>query len=307
MKVNQYVAPTSEVVSLSELKLHLKIDAGSMSDGFTESQSIVPGSHAVTAGFTLFGAAVAVYGEPARASVNTGACGTGGTVDVKIQESATGVGDWVDWTGGAFTAITTANDNAIHEKEYTGSLDYIRTVAQITGAACEFGTSITQYEPTSDEDDLLTAVLAAARNHVENITRRQLVTATWDYTLEDWPDGDAIVLPFGNLASVTHVKYTDSDLTETTMTVTTDYTVETNGEQCGRIVLPYQGSWPSVTLSPSNPISIRFVCGYTTVPEMLKVAVKFAAENFWRHGGDNAALIELVNTLTASFRLYDEF
>lgn len=307
MKASQYVAPTSYPVNLSELKLHLKIDSGSMSDGFTESQSIAPGLHAVTAGFTLFGAAVAVYGEPARVSVNAGACGSGGTVDIKIQESPTGSSDWVDWTGGTFTAITTANDNAIHEKEYTGSLDYIRTVGQVTAASCEFGTSVVQYESTSDEDTLLTTLLAAATQQIENITRRQLVTATWDYVLEDWPCGDAIVLPFGNLKSVTHVKYTGSDGTETTLAVTTDYTVELNGEQCGRIVLPYQGSWPTATLSPSNPITVRFVCGYTAVPEMLQVAIKFAAQNMWRHGGDNVALSELVAFLTANYRLYDEF
>jgi hypothetical protein len=43
------------------------------------------------------------------------------------------------------------------------------------------------------------------------------------------------------------------------------------------------------------------------VPETLQVAIKFAAENMWRHGGDNKALMELVRNLTGSYKLYDEF
>jgi len=307
MKVSQYVAPTSYPVTLSELKLHLKIDAGTMADDLTQEQSIAPGSHAITAGYALLGAAVQVVGDSALVQVQSGTNGATGTVDIKIQESDTGAGTWADWTGGAFTQITTANDNAIYEKEYTGTKPYIRTVAQVLLAACEFGTTITQYEATSDEDGLLTTILSAATSQIENVTRRQLVTATWEYWLDDWPDGDAIVLPFGNLASVTHVKYTNSAGTITTMAVTTDYTVELNGEQCGRVVLPYEGSWPTATLSPSKPITIRFVCGYTTVPEMLQVAVKFAAQNMWRHGGQNELLKEMVATLVSSYKLYDEF
>jgi len=311
MKIIPYLAPTAEPISLASLKEHLKIDSGSIADTLVETLSIGHGSHAVTTGFSLIGASVSVGLDSALVSVHSGTNGTGGTVDVKIQESQDGV-TWTDWTGGAFTAITTANDNAIFKKEYTGSLPYIRTLAQVIGAACEFGTTVSQYSPESDEDATLTAILAAARQQVENITRRQLMTATYDYYLSDWPGGDAIVLPFGNLASVTSVKYTDTDGTETTLAVTTDYTVELNGEQCGRVVLPYQGSWPAATLSPSNPIAIRFVCGYASaalVPETLQVAIKFAAENMWRHGGDNKALMELVRNLTGSgdYKLYDEF
>jgi len=305
-----YTAPTAEPITLEALKLHLKIDSGTLAENIAEVQSIAPGSHVTTTGYALVGTAIAVTTDAPLVMVQSGTNGATGTVDIKIQESDTGTSAWTDWTGGAFTQITTANDNATYEKEYTGSKAYIRTVAQVLLAACEFGTTVIQYAPTSAEDTLLSTILTAARNHVENITGRQLMTATWDYSLQAWPDGDYIKLPFGNLVSVTSVKWKDVDAVETTLTVTTDYLVETNGNQCGRIVLPYGESWPSDTLYPSNPITIRFVCGYVSaaaVPEMLQVAIKFAAQNMWRHGGESKELTNLVEALTRSYRLWDEF
>lgn len=160
-----------------------------------------------------------------------------------------------------------------------------------------------------DEDDLIRALIVAAREHIEDITRRALLTQTWDFCLDSWPDRDFIRLPFGNLQSVTSIKWKDTDGTETTLTLTTDYLVETNGEQCGRIVLPYGGSWPTGTLYPSNPITIRFVCGWTTatlIPGKIKVAVKLWAENLYLHAGRSEALEAIVVTLARNSRIWEE-
>lgn len=129
---------------------------------------------------------------------------------------------------------------------------------------------------TTDDDDLITTMIAASRQRAEDITRRALLTQTWDYAIAEWPRGKAITLPFGNLASVTSVKWKDTDGVETTLTLTTDYLVETNGAACGRIVLPYAGTWPSGTLYPSNPITVRFVCGWTSaelVPATIRAGI----------------------------------
>lgn len=120
-------------------------------------------------------------------------------------------------------------------------------------------------------------IIKPAREHVEEILSRKLITQTWNYYLDAFPSENYFKIPYGNLQSVTYVRYTDSDGDVTTMTVGDEYIVETNGDQCGRIVLPYSVSWPSFTAYPSNPIQVQYVCGWTSaasVPEKIKAAIK---------------------------------
>ena len=162
----------------------------------------------------------------------------------------------------------------------------------------------------SDEDEEISLIAISARRHVENITRRALLTQTWDYCLNAWPSTDRIKLPNGRLQSVTSVKWKGTDGTETTLTSGTDYLVETNGDGIGRVVLPYGMSWPSGTLYPSNPITIRFICGWTTaekVPHEIRAAVKFAAENEYYHGDRAEVLLPVISRLLSSYQLWDEF
>jgi uncharacterized phiE125 gp8 family phage protein len=180
-----------------------------------------------------------------------------------------------------------------------------------------FGTTVIRLASTAYEDDLLNAIITAAREHTEDWTRRALLTQTWYLYLDGWPSENFIKLPFGNLATVTSIKYKDTDATETTLTVTTDYLVETNGDQLGRIVLPYGCSWPSGTLYPSNPITIEFVCGWTTaalVPSKIKAAIKMICADLYEnreHQSLGSAQIyfenKAVERLLASARLWGEF
>ena len=166
----------------------------------------------------------------------------------------------------------------------------------------------------TDEDEYLEGLIKTAREQVETLTQRALLTQTWDYFLDSWPDENYIKLPFGNLVSVTSVKYKDSAGTETTMVVTTAYLVETNGDQCGRIVLPYMVSWPVVTLYPSNPITVRFVCGWTTaelVPFRIKEAIKMICSKHYESRGEDVvgqtvSEDKTVDRLLNNVRLYDK-
>jgi uncharacterized phiE125 gp8 family phage protein len=173
-----------------------------------------------------------------------------------------------------------------------------------------------------EENEYLLDLIKSAREHVEDITRRQLLTATWDYYLDTWPKGNFIKLPFGNLqnsvgppSTAPIVSWKDDDGTSTTLTVTTDYLVETNGELPGRIVLPYGGTWPSGTLYPSNPITIRFVCGWTTavlVPFKIKAAIKMICADLYEGRGEavlgqTVSENKTVDRLLSSLRIWDEF
>lgn len=169
------------------------------------------------------------------------------------------------------------------------------------------------------EDALLDAIRFAAISHVEDVTRRKLLTQTWDMYLDGFPNGKYIKIPFGNLQSITHVKYTDSDGAQTTMAVTTEYLVETNGEQCGRVVLPYGESWPSFTAYTSHPVVVRFVCGWTTaalVPSQIKMAIRMVGADLYSNR-ESSILMSFfgqqyfqnptVNNLLANYRLWDNF
>jgi uncharacterized phiE125 gp8 family phage protein len=315
MRVALKTAPTIEPITLTELLLHLRQGSEDIATALTTTQSILPGSHAVADNYTTHtGAGVSVLGKTALVNLNAGTVGSGGTVDAKIQESNDNA-TWTDWTGGTFTQVTAGNDNAITEKQYTGSMAYIRVVAKVLTAACEFGADILTISHENIEDNWLTDAIQTAREDVEHTTRRALLTQTWYCYLDRFPDKNYITIPYGNLASVTSVKYKDSDGTETTMTVTTDYIVELNGEGCGRIVLPYGVSWPSFTPYPSNPITIEFVCGWTaaaSIPKKIKIACLMICADLYANRGEKIigqSVVEdkTADRLLASYRLWEEF
>jgi uncharacterized phiE125 gp8 family phage protein len=317
MILKKYAASTIDPVSLNELKKHLVLDSDTLADSTVLYTSIAAGSHPVVTAYTLLGTAVEVLGKQAIVYLQPINNGAAGTVDVKIQESDDNT-TWTDWTGGAFTQVTEAIDTAIQEKQYTGSKRYIRVACKTLVAACEFGVAVLVKDAETDDDDLLADILDAAVDHVEDITRRILLTSTWDYSIQDWPDGDRIILPGGNLQSVTSVIWKDTDGTETTLTENTDYLVETNGEQCGAIVLPYMDTWPNGTLYPSNPIPIRFIAGWTaaaSIPSKIRTAIKMICGDLWENresqivNPTNQPFAEniTVKRLLASAKLWDEF
>jgi uncharacterized phiE125 gp8 family phage protein len=272
---------------------------------------------APTISSAVVSAKIVSTGVDATATITTAGSQTvsGSSVNVWVKAGTTG-------TDYQITCVATASDGSVYELEGLMLVVDVPLAAPtaITGPGCVVPPVI---EPISlaelqthlrvdcaDEDESLTGLISSARQAVENITRRGLLTQTHDYCLKDWPDEDFIKLPYGNLASVTSVKWKDTDGTETTLTVTTDYLVETNQAKCGRIVLPYAESWPTGDLFPSNPITIRFVCGWTTaalVPSEIRSAVKFAAEDEYYHGDRSDVLKPIINRLLASWRLWDEF
>ena len=169
-----------------------------------------------------------------------------------------------------------------------------------------------------DEDSLIQGIVASARELVEDWTGRAIMTQTWEYYLDAFPCESRIVLPFGNLQDVPltqSVKWKDSAGVETTLAVGTDYLWETNGDQHGAVVLPYGETWPSGTFYTSNPITIKFVCGWTTatlVPLRIRQAIMMITADMYENRGEriigqtvveNTAAANLLN----SMRLWGNF
>lgn len=136
----------------------------------------------------------------------------------------------------------------------------------------------------NEDDALIAALITASRRLCETITRRALITQTWDLYLDAFPAGRAIQLPKSPLQSVTTVTYTDEDNTTTTF-ASTNYVVDTVSVP-GCVVLTPSADWPSVNLWSVNAVKVRYVAGYgvaTAIPETVKLAMKMVIGHWYEH------------------------
>lgn len=123
----------------------------------------------------------------------------------------------------------------------------------------------------------VTRKIAAARGQVERITRRALLSQTWDLYLDAFPAG-AIELPKPPLRSVTAITYKDTSGVWQTLAASAYVVSAPAGPTAerGQISLAYGQTWPS-TYSEANVVKVRFVAGYGTteesVPEDVRAAV----------------------------------
>lgn len=124
-------------------------------------------------------------------------------------------------------------------------------------------------EHTTD-DTLITALIVAARQQAELLTRRQMISSTWRYSLDYWPASGIIEPPRPALISVQSLKYLDADGVLQTVD-SADYTVDIASEP-GRIVPVWGEVWPSARLDV-NAVRIEYTAGYANaaaVPQSVK-------------------------------------
>ena len=134
-------------------------------------------------------------------------------------------------------------------------------------------------------DPQLTLLIQMARDRAEQATSRALLTQTWDYYLDQFPNDIYIEIPKPPLASITSLKYKDTAGTLQTWAAT-NYIVEAPAGprcQCGRLGLVRSVVWPA-RYGAIADIVIRFVAGNTTaagVPPMLKAAMLLDIGTLW--------------------------
>lgn len=284
MPTKLITAPAIEPISVSEVKTHLRIESESFADNISSTQSIAPGAHVVAAAYSLVGTGVDVLGSRTVVVLEAGTNGAGATVDVKIQESDNNT-LYTDWTGGAFAQVTTANDNATYEKEYTGTKQYIRVVCTVAVDTCSFGVSVVEYVPYSAEDTWITSRIKAVRRWCQDYRGESFITQTWELALDDWPKYGYLELPYGPLQSVTSVKYYDTDSTENTWSSTL-YTVNIYYNP-GRVVPNFSEVFPSNVLRTTQGIIAKYIAGYgddtEDVPEELRLAMLMLVGHFYEN------------------------
>lgn len=112
------------------------------------------------------------------------------------------------------------------------------------------------------DDAYISTLIGVATLKAESYLLRKLITQTWQYFLDYWPHENYIEIPFGQLNSITHIKYTDTDgTTNTDFDENDEWTLDADSDP-GRAVLSYGETYPTASLATNNPIEIQFVCGY---------------------------------------------
>jgi len=138
---------------------------------------------------------------------------------------------------------------------------------------------------TSAHDTMLTGLILAAVDAVENDTHRAIITQTWKKTVSDYSVNNR-KLPRPPLQSITSVKYMDMTVTQQTVS-NTIYQVDTASEPGSFSRLPGM-IWPQIAPGYKNPIEITFVAGYgddaTSVPAMLKQAIIALVSHWYSFG-----------------------
>jgi uncharacterized phiE125 gp8 family phage protein len=194
----------------------------------------------------------------------------------------------------------------------------------------------------SDDDTLITGLLLAAKEHVEDITGCKCISQKWQLVLDRFtreeatytffnrtfvpsvfdiaanhltPDKTRIIrIPFAPLASVDKFEVTDQNGT-TTEFAAASFIADVVGIP-GRIVLKeaYDWPYPAADLASANAVAISYTVGYgasgASVPERIKLAIKMLASHWYenREAQSPLGLHEVpmgVRALLANFRVFD--
>jgi len=116
----------------------------------------------------------------------------------------------------------------------------------------------------TDSDILLGTLINVSREHIENVTNRQLESATFEL----YADCFITRLPKNPIQSISSIEYMDADGVYQILDISKYYLYENNG--IGKI--SYE-DLPTYKVH-AKAIKITFISGYVSVPESLKQYMK---------------------------------
>ncbi len=160
-----------------------------------------------------------------------------------------------------------------------------------------------------DDDDIIAALIAGSRIHVETQTRRALITQSWRLTRDVWPElGCVPVLPVPlRTLDVARVYRSDGS------TLAIDVAAFTVDKAAAPARLAFmRGALPAPERAVGG-IEIDVTCGYGNepddVPEPLRQAIRLLVAHWYENrgivaaGGDVAVLPQTVAALLAPYRV----
>lgn len=132
----------------------------------------------------------------------------------------------------------------------------------------------------ADDDVLITALIATAREQAEHRTGRALVSQQWRLTLDTWPVA-SIELPRPRLISVDAISHLDAAGARQTLD-TAAYQVIAD-TLVGSVQPAYGGAWPACRETPGS-IRVDFTAGYGSaadVPQAIKAWMLLALATWY--------------------------
>jgi len=272
-------APATEPLTVAEVRSHLRLDSSAGEVAPTAPTAALAGDGAgnVDDGVHRYRVTfVTADGETEGGTISDALTVADKTSDGKISLTAIPLGGSAVTSRKVYRTEADASDykllTTIADNTTTTYTDNIADAS--LGVAC----------PTTNttEDPTVNALITVARQYAETVTRRALITQTWNYTLDAFPDGD-IEVPLPTLQSVTHIKYYDTNGVQQTWT-NTNYSVDTDSEP-GRISCAYGVTYPT-TREMNNAVEVQFVAGYgvaSAVPQGIKQAMLQLIGHWYAH------------------------
>lgn len=277
-----YAAPAVEPLTLAEVMSHCRIDAGNQEPAPGAITCALPaspiagnvdnGAHRYLATFVTadgetqagtISAAVTVVDKAVNGKVSLTAIPIGGALVTarKLYRTAAG--------GSAYLLLATISNNTA--TTYTDNI-----------ADASLGVGAPTANTTADPD--LMSLVKAARSAAERITRRALITQTWDLYLDAFPCWE-LCIPKPTLQSIVEITYVDTD--GMTQTLAADQCLVDTATEPARITPAFGLVWP-VTRWQTNAVKVRFIAGYgaaAAVPDGIKLWMKVRIMHYFENGG----------------------
>lgn len=159
------------------------------------------------------------------------------------------------------------------------------------------------------EDTLIQSLITAARVHVEVSLGIALVSQSWLWLLDRWPEGRIAEIPLRPVQAVSSVKVKDASGSPVTMPAS-NYLLDGRGNPA-RLIASGPAGWPSPGVA-ANGIEVELQAGYGPaggdVPRPLRHAVLLLVAHWFERrepvevGDEMVTLPEMVSELLQPYR-----
>lgn len=158
------------------------------------------------------------------------------------------------------------------------------------------------------EDMLLASLIASSRLHIEAALDLALISQSWSWTLDAWPDSHVLELPLRPVHSVEAIRVAAENGTK--VQLSPDRFLVDGAIFSSRIIST-SGGWPQPSV-PALGIEVAFTAGFggepSDVPQPIRQALLMLVAHWYEHrepvaiGTDAARIPDTVSALLMPYR-----